>query len=375
MISVAPPARMKPKSPFPFFSPFFAQLLAALLALVLSQSPASAWTRTVLSLDEGWRFHLGDVPNAVDPEYDDHDWRVVDLPHDYAIEGAFSQTNPYVYPGMNNGWYSQHAFLPIRPAVYRRSIDLPPAQKGRRFWLEFDGVCSNSRYWLNGMEIGRQYSPYSRSRFDITDAVRFDGPNELVVQVDPRYDGWWYEGAGIYRHVRLVTVNPVHIDADGVFVAPELTDPGDGIHADAAIPVQTEVRNDDGTEAGVTVLSEILDAAGRVVAAESAAGEISAHDSRHFGQKLTLGGAALWSPDSPTLYRLRTTLCLSGRIVDQMTTSFGVRQIRFDAREGFFLNGRRLLLKGVNMHQDHAGVGSAMPWRRRVARPSPPRSA
>jgi beta-galactosidase/beta-glucuronidase len=184
--------------------------------------------RETLSLDQGWRFHLGDVTDTVDPSYDDHEWRRVDVPHDYVVEGTFDRTNPFVYPGMNTSWYSLHGFLPVQPAMYRKTISIPAEAKGKRLWLEFDGVFSNSRYWLNGRDIGSQYSGYTRSRFDITEAADYGGKNILVVRVDPRYDGWWYEGGGIYRHVRLVMVDPVHIAPDGVFVAPTVVDPGNG---------------------------------------------------------------------------------------------------------------------------------------------------
>jgi beta-galactosidase len=319
--------------------------------------------RQVIPMDEGWRFHLGDVPNSVAPEYDDEGWRVVDVPHDYVVEGSFSQINPYVYPGMNTGWYTMHAFLPVQPAVYRRTFELPAGSEGKRVWLELDGVCSNSRYWVNGMDVGSEYGPYNRIRFDITDFVRPGHVNFLAVQVDPRYDGWWYEGGGIYRHVRMVVLDPVHVAPDGVFVVSVLDNTGDGQQADASLSVKTEVRNDAPEAVNASVLSEVVDANGKVVAADSFVCAIAARDGVSLAQSILLPDAALWSPDSPSLYKLRSTVFISGKIVDQVTTTFGVRDIRFDADEGFFLNGRRVQLKGVNMHQDHAGVGVAMPDR------------
>jgi beta-galactosidase len=199
--------------------------------------------RPFVSLDLDWRFHLGDVTDAIAPGYDDYEWRRVDVPHDYVVEGTFARTNPFVHPGMDTSWYSLDGFLPVQPAMYRRTISIPADAKGKRLWLEFDGVFSNSRYWLNGREIGSQYSGYTRSRFDITDAADCGGRNILVVRVDPRYDGWWYEGGGIYRHVRLVMVDPVHIAPEGVFVAPAVPDPGDGVQADATVTVATDVTN------------------------------------------------------------------------------------------------------------------------------------
>ena len=217
-----------------------------------------------------WRFQLGDVTNAIAPDYDDHEWRRVDVPHDYVVEGVFDSTNHFVYPGMDASWYSLHGFLPVQPAMYRKTVFIPASAKGKRLWLEFDGVFSNSRYWLNGQDIGSQYSGYSRSRFDITGAAACGSTNILTVRVDPRYDGWWYEGGGIYRHVRLVMLDPVHVAPDGVFVAPTVADPGNGIQADAMVIANTEVTNTSTVAVAATILSEILDARGQLVAAQSA---------------------------------------------------------------------------------------------------------
>ncbi len=343
-------------------------VVMALLALA-GNNPAFAKTestnapRTIISLDAGWRFQLGDVTNAVNPAYDDHDWRRVDVPHDYVVEGAFEPTNSKVQPGMSAEWYVLHGCLPVQPAWYRKVISIPAEAKGRRLWLEFDGVFSNSRYWLNGREIGSQYSGYSSSRFDITAAAKFGAENILSVRVDPRYDGWWYEGGGIYRHVRLVMLDPVHIAPAGIFVAPTVADPGDGLQADATVAVHTEVTNESSGNIVATVLNEILDADGKVILSGSAAQSLDAGTGTNVVQEFSLTPAKLWSLENPHLYQMRSTVSVSNRIVDQVTTRFGVRQVRFDADHGFFLNGKRVKLQGVNAHQDHAGVGVAMPDR------------
>ncbi len=336
--------------------------IIALAALALNAAVASP-TRQTLSLDQGWRFHLGEAPGATAPAYDDRAWREVDVPHDYVIEGTFEETNRFPAADMNRGWHWLHGFLPVQPAVYRRTIPVPADAKGKRLWLEFDGVFSNSRYWLNGHEIGSQYSGYTRSRFDITSAADYGGKNVLVVQVDPRFDGWWYEGGGIYRHVRLVALDPVHIAPDGIFAAPAVGNPGDGVRADATVLAITEVTNSSAAPITATLQSEILDAAGQTVAAASSDRTLPAGESAKIAQAIALTKASLWSPENPYLYRLRSTLTVSREIVDQVTTNFGVRHLRFDAEHGFFLNGKRLKLQGVNLHQDHAGVGVAVPDR------------
>jgi beta-galactosidase len=338
-------------------------LLALASSLGFAKTELADTPRRIVSLDADWKFHLGDLTNAIHPAYNDQDWRRVDVPHDYVIEGTFTETNPYPQPGDRASWYWLHGFLPTPPAWYCKTLSLPAADQGKRLWLEFDGVFSNSRYWLNGREIGSQYSGYNRFQFDITDAVKFGGQNILSVRVAPRWDGWWYEGGGIYRHVRLVIVDPVHVAPEGIFVAPAVADPGNGIQTDATVAVHTDVTNETSAPVTAMVLSEILDADGKVILSAPATQSLAASADANVAQSLALPAANLWSPDKPYLYQLRSTISVSGRIVDQVTTSFGVRQVRFDAARGFFLNGKNLKLKGVTMHEDHAGVGVAMPDR------------
>ncbi|MBK9989258.1 MAG: DUF4982 domain-containing protein [Verrucomicrobia bacterium] len=340
-------------------------VLASTLVSIAATTLAADSPRSVLALDDDWRFHRSEAPEAVLGSFDDSTWRRVDVPHDYVVEETFTEKNPEPRAGapVRQDWFWYHAFLPTHPAVYRKTFTLPANAAGKRLWLEFDGVFSNSFYWVNGKLVGSEYSGYTRSRFDITAAAKPGSENIITVQVDPRWDGWWYEGGGIYRHVRLVMVEPVHIAQDGIFVAPQLADPGDGVHADAKIVVNTDVANTDSATITATVLSEILDAEGRIVAMASSPREVSAGASVKTTQNISLVKATLWSKTNPYLYRLRSTISVSGKIVDQVVTSFGVRHVRFDAQRGFFLNGKPLKLQGVNIHQDHAGVGVGMPDR------------
>src|SRR5664279_49990 len=167
-------------------------LLALAGSLGFAETGLAEVPREIVSLDVDWRFHLGDITNAIIPAFNDHDWRRVDVPHDYVVEGTFNPTNPFVIQGVRSTWYALHGSLPTQPAWYRKTISIPATAQGKRLWLEFDGVFRNSRYWLNGREIGSEFSGYSRFRFDITDAVKFGRKNILSVQVDPRWDGWWY---------------------------------------------------------------------------------------------------------------------------------------------------------------------------------------
>jgi beta-galactosidase len=334
------------------------------LSLALFGAAPRVSAREHFSLDRDWRFQLGEAPDAVFPSFNDRSWRQVDVPHDYVIEGTFAEKDPGSRTeALRPDWHWLHGFLPVQPAVYRKHFTLPSEAAGKRLWLEFDGVFSNSHYWLNGQLIGAEYSGYTRSRFDVTAVARPGADNIIVVQVDPRYDGWWYEGGGIYRHVRLVMVDPVHIAPDGLFVAPTVTDPGDGIQADATVQVDTQVANSSPAAIETSLHYEILATDGRQLATATTTRQLAPGAKVPFSSSIPLPRARLWSPDHPQLYTLRSTVVAAGKTVDQVTTAFGVRHVRFDAERGLILNGRPLKIQGVNLHQDHAGVGVAMPDR------------
>jgi beta-galactosidase len=297
--------------------------------------------------------------SPIHPRFDDSSWRQVDVPHDFIVEGTFD-------PDADG----DHGFLPVDEGWYRKSFAIPAAAAGRRLWLEFDGVYRNSRAWLNGKYLGKHPSGYRSFRYDVTAAAQPGETNVLTVHVDPTaFEGWWYEGGGIYRHVRLVAVDPVHIAPWGVFVRSTVPDPGDGVRADATVTVSTTLANESGSAAEATLVSEVLDAGGAVVATARRTARLGANATDEtVTQELRLGKASLWSLEQPYLYRLRTTLMVDDKTVDQVSTPFGVRSARFDPDRGFFLNGRPVKLQGTSNHQDHAGVGIAVPDRLHVWR-------
>jgi beta-galactosidase len=297
-----------------------------------------------------------DSPFSV--EYNDSTWAHVDVPHDYIVDAAFVANAD-----------NAHASLPVEPGWYRKNIAIPATDKGRRVWLEFDGVYRNSRMWLNGKPLGTHASGYTSFRYDVTEAAVFGGDNLLTVRVDPvRFEGWWYDGGGIYRPVRMVTVDPVHVAPWGVFVNPSVADVGNGEQADAAVAVGTTLVNETGVATEAKLLSEILDADGKVVAKADATSAIAAGGRAELAQNISLTRAKLWSLEHPYLYRLRSVVQVGGEAVDEVLTNFGVRTIRFDADKGFFLNGKSVKIKGTCNHQDFPGVGSAMPDRLHVWR-------
>ncbi len=376
------PARLQ------FESPYIVSCNQCCAALVffLAVSVASVFAapRQIISLDSDWRFHLGDLPGVIlstnqphsipadllSSAYDDSSWRRLNIPHDYVVEGTFDSKAE-----------NQHACLPVEPAWYRKTISIPASDQGRRLWLEFDGVYRDSQMWLNGHFLGRHPSGYTSFRYDISEIAKPGTNNLLVVRVDPSgFEGWWYEGGGIYRHTRLVSVAPTHVAPWGVHVVPKVSNPRDGVQADARVEITTTLENTAPDATRATVLSEVLDTNGTVIAKDRATYHLAATASTDFQQTLTLSKANLWSCDRPYLYHLRTRVFVTpsprgegGRDiqkpttsetpVDQTITSFGVRTIRFDVDHGFFLNGKPIKIKGVCNHQDFAGVGIALPDR------------
>jgi len=340
----------------------------------LNLATAQDALREHLSLDANWKFHLGDDwPNALHldkagssdgpagEKFSDGSWRTLNLPHDWAIELPFDSTAD-----------GSHGFKPVGPGFhqnsvgwYRRTFDLPATDAGKRIWLQFDGAFRDTTVWVNGWIIARNESGYYPFRADITDVAHFGGHNTVAVKVDAsKFEGWFYEGAGIYRHVWLNKTGPVAIAPDGVFVYSQFTNNiPDGpaqLHAavkllnSAETPVEARVvwsfQETDGTSLGELNDTVQLDARSQK--------EISTDAD---GLQFTLPQYQLWSPESPKLYQMVTTVEVDGRPVDRVTTEFGIRTVGFDVDNGFLLNGQHYELKGTCNHQDMAGVGAALP--------------
>jgi len=345
----------------------------------LPGQPSSAGSlRERLLLDFGWRFHLG---NAADPskdfgyglgrsyqktgamfskpsrpDFDASGWEAINLPHDWAVALPFHEDK----------WLTTHGSKPLGRTYpdtsigwYRRVFEIPAGDLGKRLSLEFDGVFRDSMVALNGNFLGRNLSGYAPFSYDITDHALYGRKNILVVRVDAtEHEGWWYEGAGIYRHVWLVKTHPLHVPQWGTFVTSEVK--GNS----ATLTIATEVSNDQGGEASCTVASKVLDSKGNVAATHRApAVSIRGWGRRKVTQKVKIGNPQLWSIEEPNMYRLETTVEIDAKPADTCDTPFGIRTIRFDKDKGFFLNGKPVKIKGTCNHQDHAGVGIALPDR------------
>jgi beta-galactosidase len=375
-------------------------LIAIAFAVSVSILPAQdePSPRERLLFDFGWKFHLGDAPDArdkfnypevadlsktrleqigqegeanvpdpvatnlggdvsfVQSDFDDSGWRALDLPHDWAVELPFDPKSEL-----------RHGFKPVGTnfvtnsiAWYRREFDLPESDRGKTLWLEFDGVYRNSLVWLNGHCLGRHLSGYSSFRYDISKYASYGGKNELVVRVDAtRFEGWFYEGAGIYRHVWLVKTGPLAIAPDGIFVSSQFKK--NVPKGRPEIHVQVKLLNWQTNVAKVTLKNEILSPDGEEITTLRQKVELPAGSEKDLDAMTRVSSPDLWSPESPNLYKLVTTVETNGIVVDRKETDFGIRTVAFDATNGFLLNGKRYQIQGTCNHQDHAGVGIGIP--------------
>jgi beta-galactosidase len=333
--------------------------------------------REQLLFDFGWKFTFG---NGEDPSkdlgfgfsqddfaktgdfkfakagFDDSKWRALDLPHDWAVELPFVRDDELKshgykplgrrYPGTSVGWY-------------RREFEIPASDLGRRIWVEFDGAFRDVLVFVNGCFIGRNNNGYIPFRFDLTDFLAYGQKNYIVLRVDASFgDGWFYEGAGVYRHVWLTKMDPVHLGKWESTVRSKLN--GNS----ATLELATIVQNEGQQPANAKVTWKILDAKGATLAtAEAPAQSIAADGSAAYTATAELTDPALWSVDEPNLYTAIVTVESDGSARDAERVSFGVRTAVFDADKGFFLNGKPLKIQGTCNHQDHAGVGAALPDR------------
>jgi beta-galactosidase len=335
--------------------------------------------RERLSLDKNWRFALGhgadaardfgfaasrclvkagEARGAAGRDFDDSKWRQVNVPHDWAIELPLDASG--------DKELAEHGFRAVGLAHpensvgwYRRTFQIPKKDFGRRIRIEFDGAFRNSVVWINGHRVGRHESGYTSFGYDVTDLLEYGGRNIVAVRVDVTdWEGWWYEGAGIYRHVWLVKTDPVHVARWGTFVMSEVGKSG------ATVTVRTRVVNDGEEIAKFDLTSSVHDAKGKVVGVAKTRGvRLSSSGELELTQKIRIHKPLLWSCEAPNLYTLRSIVSEGSRRKDTYDTTFGIRTLRWDAKRGFFLNGKWLKIKGTCNHQQHAGVGIALPDR------------
>ncbi|HKW28421.1 MAG TPA: beta-galactosidase GalA, partial [Verrucomicrobiae bacterium] len=358
----------------PLLSPFARSLVRTLAAgacamFLVTQVFAADSLREHLSLDANWKFHLGDDwPDALHLEnsgtgsgpasqkFADAYWRTVNLPHDWAVELAFDPTadGTHGFKALGRNFPSNSI------AWYRRAFELPKEDEAKRIWLTFDGVFRDATVWVNGWCVRHHEGGYYPFREDITDVAHFGGQNTISVRVDAtKTEGWFYEGAGIYRHVWLDKTAPVAIAPDGIFVYSSFKH---NVPSDyAEIHVEANLLNTLTNAAKATVKCEIVSPDGKLLRQCSESGNLKNNSRCVVKLESKLSSPVLWSPESPKLYQLVTTVSVAGKVVDQMTTPFGIRTVAFDPTHGFLLNGKHYEIYGTCNHQDHAGVGAAIP--------------
>lgn len=297
----------------------------------------------------------GEASGAAALQYNDSDWGLLDLPHDWMVELPFDQ----------NAIPSQ-GYWPCGISWYRRSFHLSTSDKARVIEIQFDGVATYCTVWVNGILAARNWCGYTSFYIDVTPIARFGNQlNTIALRVDANArEGWWYEGAGIYRHSWLVMRNPVHVTTNGVFANPVFRTDGNWI-----LPIEATLTNSRHEQADVEVNSVLLDSEGVEVARGKGMGTIDVFTETPIHFTIPVTSPHLWSVDDPTLYQVRRTVMQDGREIDSVTTHCGFRTGRFDEGRGFFLNDRPLKIHGVCEHAGHAGVGVAVPdslWEFRI---------
>ncbi len=352
-------------------------LLLSLTALCLSASER-------ILFNDGWMFAFGDASdpskdfgcgteyfnyltkaNSIhnegpyspkfDPEKWNKEWKPVTLPHDWVVDLPFAQeashshgykTVGYKYPESSVGWY-------------RKTFDIPAEDYGKHFSLQFDGIFRDARIWVNGFYLGSEPSGYASQVYDISEYLNYGGENVVAVRADATLEeGWFYEGAGIYRNVWLDKSDPLHVAPFGTFVYADMNYPYDEI----TVNVETAIDNKGNEPAEFKVRNHLISPDGaNAEMPESDTIILAGKESGMSISTVSLANPILWDIDAPAMYEVVTEIVKDGKVVDTQVTRTGFRDIKFYADKGFFLNGRNVKIKGVNMHQDHAGVGAAIP--------------
>jgi len=330
------------------------------LFLILTGTIANAKppkpSRYHLLMDRGWKFHLGDDPTASKTAFDDKSWRVLDLPHDWSIEGEFKKDAPtgggggYAITGI--GWY-------------RKQFVLPPSVRGKQISIQFDGVYMNSEVWINSHLLGKRPNGYISFYYDLTPYL-VNGKNTIAVRVDnsEQPNSRWYSGSGIYRHVWLDITNPLHIAHWGTYITTPKVD-----SSSATINIKTKIENNGPDISNATLVSTITDETGKEVAKSEVPFSLKDTASDELQQSVTVASPLLWSLDPPHLYTVHSSILSGKKITDEFSITFGIRTLEYSNIKGFLLNGKHIKMNGVCIHHDGGPVGAAVPlkiWKTRL---------
>ncbi len=322
-------------------------VLAALFATVSMNAADTGSPRQELAADAGWKFFLGDPGGAEATAFVDSSWRTVNLPHDWSIESVPEKGNP---AGGGEGYF------PAGIGWYRKTFQAPASWRGKRVSVEFDGVYRDATVYLYGRKLGTHPYGYTSFTFDLTPGLNFAGANVLAVRVDnsEQPNSRWYSGSGIYRHVRVVATDRVHVAHWGVFVStPEAT--GES----AKVSVRTRVANESKSDTNVTVETTLLDKAGKKVGVAHSKLDLASGKADDAEQEIAVANPALWTPATPTLYSAVSTVRQGGKVIDKVITPFGIRTLAWSAEKGFLLNGKSIKFAGGSVHHDNGPLGAA----------------
>jgi beta-galactosidase len=333
-------------------------IFSCLLLLLLSSVSAQRITQ---SFDKDWRFIQSDEKGAEQSSFTDASWRQLDVPHDWSIEGPYDKNNPTKRGG---------GYLPAGVGWYRKAFTLDDSYANKKVFIEFDGIMANSDVWINGYHLGKRPYGYISFSYELTGHLNFGKgkTNVLAVRADNTVQpaSRYYTGAGIYRHVRLVATDPVHTAQWGVFVTTPLV-----TSQKATVNVRSKLVNQSAKSASIIVETVVLDPSGKTVGTTQSKQTIPAGKEVTLSHDITLTNPQLWNFDKPVLYKAVTKVRSGKAVIDDQTNSFGIRNAKFEAATGFWLNDKNIKLKGVCLHHDGGAVGAAVPtgvWRRRLAR-------
>ncbi len=335
-------------------------LLFLCLCFIVACSMQEENGRTVIQLDKGWKFINSEVENAAAPALDVSQWQTVTVPHDWAISGEFDEKNDLMFDmviedgeKVSKKRSGRTGGLPhVGIGWYRKALDIPSSWKSKNIAVEFDGAMSHAQVFLNGEFVGEWPYGYASFGFDLTGKINFGGENILAVRLENKeHSSRWYPGAGIYRNVRLVVANPVHVKQWGTYITTPNVAEGKGDVTIATTVLSSEKEK-------ITLLTEILDANGTLVASASNDAEIDGENT--ISQSIRVDKFNLWSLENRTLYKAVSKVMKSGNLIDRYETTFGFRYFEFTANNGFFLNGKNMKLNGVCMHHDLGALGAAV---------------
>lgn len=326
-------------------------ILVLLTALVSISSSAQSESKHTNLFDFNWRFHRGGALGAEVPAFDDSKWRIVDIPHDWSIEdlpGTSSPFNADAISQVNGG------FTTGGTGWYRKTFTIPDGLKGKQFIIMFEGVYMNADVWINGAFLGTHPYGYTSFWFDLTNKIKFDEKNVLAVKVrNEGENSRWYSGSGIFRHVRLNIVSPVHIATWGTYITtPQVNE------KEALINIKTTLENNSRKISVIRLVTKVFNKEGLEQSKVETEETVEPGKSIDISQDIRIGKPALWSSESPVLYNAHSEVYESGILTDKTDTEFGIRSISFDSEKGFLLNGKPVKLKGGCVHHDNGILGS-----------------